>query len=114
MARYSFERLSAQDYQFFAYERDNTPMHASSTLVFKAGCRAHVKVRTPKTLSIAPRRKEGQNQMVSAALREQNQNLLARKRVKNRPLGFFAPWRENIGFNLQKLLQHSQLTLTWP
>jgi diacylglycerol O-acyltransferase len=37
MARYSFERLSAQDYQFFAYERDNTPMHASSTLVFKAG-----------------------------------------------------------------------------
>jgi WS/DGAT/MGAT family acyltransferase len=43
MARYNYERLSAQDNSFLLFETHNLPMHVSSTLVFDAG-----PLRTPE------------------------------------------------------------------
>ena len=37
MARYNYDRLSAQDNSFLLFETRNLPMHVSSTLVFDAG-----------------------------------------------------------------------------
>jgi WS/DGAT/MGAT family acyltransferase len=37
MARYNYDRLSAQDNSFLLLESPNLPMHVSSTLVFEAG-----------------------------------------------------------------------------
>src|SRR5262245_3698486 len=43
MARYNYDRLSAQDNSFLLFETRNLPMHVSSTLVFDAG-----PLRTPE------------------------------------------------------------------
>src|SRR3990172_10401121 len=43
MARYNYDRLSAQDNSFLLFETHNLPMHVSSTLVFDAG-----PLRTPE------------------------------------------------------------------
>ena len=37
MTRYSYERLSAQDYSFLAFERPSIPMHVAATQIFEAG-----------------------------------------------------------------------------
>jgi WS/DGAT/MGAT family acyltransferase len=43
MARYNYDRLSAQDNSFLLFETHNLPMHVSSTLLFDAG-----PLRTPE------------------------------------------------------------------
>jgi len=43
MARYNYDRLSAQDNSFLLFETHNLPMHVSSTMVFDAG-----PLRTPE------------------------------------------------------------------
>src|SRR5262245_63947000 len=43
MARYNYDRLSAQDNSFLLFETRNLPMHVSSTLVFDSG-----PLRTPE------------------------------------------------------------------
>ncbi len=43
MARYNYDRLSAQDNSFLLFETRNLPMHVSSTMVFDAG-----PLRTPE------------------------------------------------------------------
>ncbi|MBW2421999.1 MAG: wax ester/triacylglycerol synthase family O-acyltransferase [Deltaproteobacteria bacterium] len=97
MARYSFERLSAQDYQFFAYERDNTPMHASSTLVFKAGSLAlpgggidfdRIKQGFAKVLHLIPP---------------------CRQKIDWTPFEGFPVWVDDERFNLDYHIRHSSL-----
>src|SRR3990172_559045 len=37
MARYAYERLSAQDNDFLRWERPGLPMHVAATQIFRAG-----------------------------------------------------------------------------
>jgi WS/DGAT/MGAT family acyltransferase len=97
MARYNYDRLSAQDNSFLLFETPNLPMHVSSVLVFDAG-----PLRTP----------EGGVDVV--AVRRSTANLLHRiPRYRQKlhwiPFDRHAVWVDDPRFKLDFHMRHTAL-----
>ncbi len=97
MARYNYDRLSAQDNSFLLFETHNLPMHVSSTMVFDAG-----PLRTPE------------GGIDSDAIRRATQAVLHRiPRYRQKlhwiPFDRHAVWVDDPRFKLDFHLRHTAL-----
>jgi WS/DGAT/MGAT family acyltransferase len=97
MARYNYDRLSAQDNSFLLFETHNLPMHISSVLIFDAG-----PLRTPE------------GGIAVDAIRRQTASILHRiPRYRQRlhwvPLDRHAVWVDDPRFKLDFHLRHTAL-----